>query len=128
MRCVLYLTNQSLIAIIITPQASLAAKEYALKRQRMRQKAETIRFERMNQERKSAQEKKVREQNERRKALDVTKKREAFLQQKKHEREEREREKEQKRVQEREKMAREAAMWSPRTQNVELGRYAMQVR
>ena len=45
MRCVLYLTNQSLIAIIITPQASLAAKEYALKRQRMRQKAETIRFE-----------------------------------------------------------------------------------
>ena len=128
MRCVLYLTNQSLIAIIITPQASLAAKEYALKRQRMRQKAETIRFERMNQERKSAQEKKVREQNERRKALDVTKKREAFLQQKKQEREEREREKEQKRVQEREKMAREAAMWSPRTQNVELGRYAMQVR
>ncbi|CAL6282562.1 unnamed protein product [Bathycoccus prasinos] len=109
-------------------KASLAAKEYALKRQRMRQKAETIRFERMNQERKSAQEKKVREQNERRKALDVTKKREAFLQQKKQEREEREREKEQRRVEEREKMAREAAMWSPRTQNVELGRDAMQVR
>jgi len=41
-------------------QASLAAKEYALKRQKMRQKAETIRFERMNQERKSADESKKR--------------------------------------------------------------------
>ncbi|CAL6285935.1 unnamed protein product [Bathycoccus prasinos] len=121
-------TTTNTATISAAEKASLAAKEYALKRQRMRQKAETIRFERMNQERKSAQEKKVREQNERRKALDVTKKREAFLQQKKQEREEREREKEQRRVEEREKMAREAAMWSPRTQNVELGRYAMQVR
>jgi kinesin family protein 2/24 len=107
-------------------QASLAAKEYALKRQKMRQKAETIRFERMNQERKSAEEKKNREQKERQRALELTKRREEFVRQKMMEREEREREKERRRVEERERKAKEAAMWSPRTQNVELGRYAQQ--
>ena len=44
--------------------------------------------------------------------------------QKKREKEEREREKESERVRQRERKAKAAAMWSPRTQNVELRKYA----
>ena len=43
---------------------------------------------------------------------------------KKREKEEREREKESERVRERERKAKAAAMWSPRTQNVELRKYS----
>ena len=90
----------------------------------MRRKAETIRFERAQNERKDAEEKRAREVKERQKALELTKKREALFMQKKREKEEREREKESERVRERERKAKAAAMWSPRTQNVELRKYA----
>ena len=90
----------------------------------MRRKAETIRFERAQNKRKDAEEKRAREVKERQKALELTKKREALFMQKKREKEEREREKESERVRERERKAKAAAMWSPRTQNVELRKYA----